>query len=45
MAVCIPELHTIDNGSNYVIGVGWALADGKEKLNDEKKAREDAMLN
>ena len=34
--VCIPELHTIDNGSGYVIGVGWALADGKEKLNEEK---------
>ncbi len=43
--VCIPELHTIDNGSGYVIGVGCALADGKEKLNDEKKAREDADAN
>ena len=34
--VCIPELHTIDNASGYVIGVGWALGDGKEKLNEEK---------
>ena len=40
--VCIPELHTIDNVSGYVIGVGWALGDGKEKLNDEAKARADA---
>jgi hypothetical protein len=34
--VCIPELHTIDNSTGYVIGVGWAIYDGKEKLNDEK---------
>ena len=40
--VCIPELHTIDNSTGYVIGVGWAIYDGKEKLNDEAKARADA---
>ena len=40
--VCIPELHTIDNASGYVIGVGWALGDGKEKLNDEKTRAESA---
>jgi len=34
--VCIPELHTVDNTSGYVVGVGWALNDGKEKLNEEK---------
>ena len=34
--VCIPELHTIDNSTGYVIGVGWAIYDGKEKLGEEK---------
>lgn len=40
--VCIPELHTIDNSTGYVIGVGWAISDGKEKLNDEKTRAESA---
>ncbi len=37
--------YTIDNGSGYVMGVGWALADGKEKLNDEEKTVKMPMLN
>ena len=40
--VCIPELHTIDNSTGYVMGVGWYITDTRSKLDDEKKAREDA---
>ena len=40
--VCIPELFTIENSSGYVLNIGWSINDGILKLNDEKKAREDA---
>jgi hypothetical protein len=34
--VCIPELHTIDNSTGYVMGVGWYITDTRSKLDDEK---------
>jgi hypothetical protein len=38
--VCIPELHTIDNSTGYVMGVGWYIMDTRSQVADEKKARE-----
>jgi hypothetical protein len=40
--VCIPELHTIDNSTGYVMGVGWYITDTRSKLTDEEKSRSDA---
>jgi hypothetical protein len=40
--VCIPELHTIDNSTGSVMGVAWYIMDTRSKVDDEKKAREDA---
>ena len=34
--VCIPELHTIDNSTGYVMGVCWYLMDTRSKVDDEK---------
>jgi hypothetical protein len=34
--VCIPELHTIDNSTGYVMGVGWYIMDTRSKVDDEK---------
>lgn len=34
--VCIPELHTIDNSTGYVMGVGWYINDTRSKVDDEK---------
>jgi hypothetical protein len=45
--VCIPELHTIDNSTGYVMGVSYYINDTRSKLDDEKMARqnEDFALN
>jgi len=40
--VCIPELHTIDNSTGYVMGVSWYIMDTRTQVADEKKARENA---
>jgi len=40
--VCIPELHTIDNSTGYVMSVGWHITDTRSKLDEEKAARQNA---